>query len=106
MRTSQKLLLIAVMVALFVVPFLLCPGAEFSGADSQAEQLIQEIQSGYKPWRVPIWEPPSGEIASLLFSVQAALGALIIGYYIGVMRGSPKWKMTDSSKKKEADFEN
>ena len=32
----------------------------------------------------PIIEPASGEIASLLFALQAALGAGVIGYYLGV----------------------
>ena len=29
------------------------------------------------------WEPPSGEIESLLFALQAAIGAGFIGYYVG-----------------------
>ena len=42
----------------------------------------------------PIWEPPSGEIESLFFSLQAALGALVIGYAIGRGR-SRKERETD-----------
>jgi cobalt/nickel transport protein len=105
LKISRKQIIgITVMVALFVAPFLLNSGAEFSGSDDQGTQLIQQIQSGFKPWMKPIWEPPSTEIQSLLFSVQAALGALIIGYYIGVMRSNTESKV--GSKKKEAGLEN
>ncbi|NLN22191.1 MAG: cobalt ABC transporter substrate-binding protein CbiN, partial [Syntrophomonadaceae bacterium] len=33
------------------------------------------------------WEPPSGEIESLLFALQAAIGAGFIGYYLGFVKG-------------------
>lgn len=58
-------------------------GGEFAGADDQAEEVITQIDKDYKPWFNHIWEPPSGEIESLLFASQAALGAGVIGYYIG-----------------------
>ena len=56
---------------------------QWAGADDQAEEAITKIDPNYKAWFSPIWEPPSGEIESLLFSLQAAIGALIIGYVIG-----------------------
>ena len=34
-----------------------------------------------------MWTPPSKEIESLLFSLQAALGAGLLGYYVGLRRG-------------------
>ncbi len=61
--------------------------AKFSGSDDQASALISTIQPGYHRWAVPIWEPPSPEIESLLFAVQAALGAGVLGYYFGRRRG-------------------
>lgn len=62
------------------------PKAEWSGADGQGMELIEE-NLDYEPWADPIWEPPSGEIESLLFALQAAIGALIIGYYFGLLKG-------------------
>jgi len=56
---------------------------EWAGADEKAEEAITKIDPNYEPWFSPIWEPPSGEIESLLFSLQAAIGALIIGYVLG-----------------------
>ncbi len=61
--------------------------AEFGGADGEAEGVIEELTGGtYEPIRDPLWEPPSGEIESLLFGLQIALGALIIGYFFGYYR--------------------
>jgi ABC-type cobalt transport system, periplasmic component len=62
------------------------PGEEaWSGADQGAVEIIES--SGYTPWISPLWKPPSGEIETLLFSLQAALGALVIGYFFGFYRG-------------------
>ncbi len=60
----------------------------WGGADGGAAELIEA--SGYEPWFSPIWEPPSGEIESLFFSLQAAIGAIVIGYFFGYWRGSRK----------------
>jgi cobalt/nickel transport protein len=57
--------------------------AIFSGSDDQAKNMIGVIAPEYKPWFKPLMEPPSGEVASMLFSLQAALGAGFIGYYLG-----------------------
>lgn len=83
-RKWQNLLLIAGAIALAVVPLALVPG-KYGGADGQAQKAIES--TGYKPWFKPIYEPPSGEIASLLFSAQAALGAGVVGYVIGRYQG-------------------
>lgn len=65
--------------------------AEFAGADGEAEGVIQELTDGnYEPVAEPVWKPPSGEIESLLFGLQAAFGALVIGYFFGYYRGSNK----------------
>ena len=64
------------------------PGAEapsmFGGADERAQQAIGSISPNYKPWFAPVFAPASGEIASLLFALQAAIGAGVIGYWLGV----------------------
>lgn len=80
-RTNIILVFIVVIIA--IVPLIMQKGAEFSGSDDKAECVITVINADYKPWFSPIWEPPSGEIESLFFSLQAAIGAGIIGYYFG-----------------------
>jgi len=74
-------------ITLAVAPLIFVRGAEFSGSDDQAEKAITEVKPGYQPWFKPLFEPPSGEIESLLFSSQAALGAGVVGYAIGLYRG-------------------
>jgi len=63
------------------------PGAEapamFGGADERAQQAIGTVAPDYAPWFEPLFEPASGEIASLLFALQAAIGAGVIGYWLG-----------------------
>lgn len=81
--TKQNIILLILAGALICLPLIINPLAEYSGADGEAEALITEISPEYEPWFSSIYEPPSGEIESLLFSVQAALGAGIIGYYLG-----------------------
>ncbi len=57
---------------------------EWGGADGEAEGVISDLTGGtYQPWINPVWEPPSGEIEGLFFSLQAAIGGLIIGYFLG-----------------------
>jgi cobalt/nickel transport protein len=82
----ENWLLIIAVLALVVLPLIFVRG-EYGGADGQAEEAISEIQPGYEPWFKPLYEPPSGEVESLLFTSQAALGAGVIGYVIGMYRG-------------------
>jgi cobalt/nickel transport protein len=84
-------------VALAVLPIVFVRGAEFAGSDNQAKKAIAEIHPSYEPWFSPIFEPPSGEIASLLFATQAALGAGVVGYAIGLYKGRIQSATTQSA---------
>lgn len=86
-RGWNNWLLVAGVLAIALLPLIIVRQGEFAGADSKAETAIQEIQPAYEPWFNPIIEPASSEIASLLFASQAALGAGVIGYVIGLYRG-------------------
>lgn len=81
--TVVNILLVVAVVALFAVPVLFVPG-EYAGSDGQAGEAIEA--TGYQPWFSPVWEPPSGEIESGIFAMQAAAGAGVLGYCIGVAR--------------------
>lgn len=85
--TKTNILLVILAIALIVFPLLANPGAEYGGADGHAEEAITEINPEYEPWFTSFYEPPSGEIESLLFSTQAAFGAGIIGYILGKLKG-------------------
>lgn len=79
----KNTILLAVLVLIIAVPLLFMGGHEFGGSDGEAETAITEINEDYEPWAEPLWEPPSGEIESLFFCVQAALGAGIVGFVLG-----------------------
>jgi cobalt/nickel transport protein len=93
MTRHQNILLVIAVVLLAVLPLWLVnaptPDADgkvaelFTGADDKAKDLVGENAPDYQPWFKPLIEPASGEIASLLFALQAALGAGFIGYYLG-----------------------
>lgn len=91
MKTSKvNLILFLIVIAIVLVPLIFMGGSEFGGADGEAEGVIAEINPEYEPWISPIWEPPSGEIESLLFSVQVAIGAGVFGYVIGMLNERKK----------------
>lgn len=88
---KRNLLLLSGVVLLSVIPFLKTftyrvDQASFAGADGQAKEVVATIDAGYTPWISPFWEPPSSEIESLLFGLQAAVGAGLIGYCLGFYR--------------------
>lgn len=84
-------LLLALVAALAVLPLVLGLGDHkeepFTGADGEAETAITEIAPEYEPWFSPLYEPPSGEVESGLFALQAAIGAGVLSYYFGLRRG-------------------
>jgi cobalt/nickel transport protein len=87
---QRNLLLLVLVIVITVVPLYIARGSEFGGADGEAESVITEINSDYEPWASPIFEPASGEIESMLFALQAAVGAGVIGFGFG--RLSAKYK--------------
>lgn len=83
MKKNKNIILLLLCVVLIVVPFIISQNGEFEGADAQAEGVINEIDADYEPWMESLWEPPSGEVESFLFSMQAAIGAGVIGFFVG-----------------------
>jgi cobalt/nickel transport protein len=97
MSELRKLTLIVIILIAIIglltafLPRMIGITPQWSGADAAATRKIGEI-SDYKPWFSPLWEPPSGEIETLLFSLQAAIGAGIIGYIAGLYTGRKEKK--------------
>lgn len=84
MKLWVKNTILAVLLVLIIaVPLFMLSGHEFGGSDGEAEEAITEISEDYEPWAEPLWEPPSGEIESLFFCLQAALGAGVVGFVLG-----------------------
>ena len=80
--------LIAAATAIVAAP-LVIPGlqGDFKGSDDLGTEAINAARPGYQPWFQPLWKPPSDEVESLLFALQAALGAGVLGYVIGRRQG-------------------
>jgi cobalt/nickel transport protein len=81
-------LLLGIVVLLAVVPLFLHPESEFGGADTAAKEAL--IERGVEPWFTPLIEPPGTETESFIFALQAAAGAGIIGYFLGLRRGEAR----------------
>ncbi|HIQ38732.1 MAG TPA: energy-coupling factor ABC transporter substrate-binding protein [Methanothermococcus okinawensis] len=97
---TKHILMILGFIILTAIPFLMYAGkgedeGYFGGADGAAEEAIVDMNPNYEPWFSPLWEPPSGEIESLLFALQAAIGAIIIGYFVGYNKARIELKSQD-----------
>ncbi|MDZ3836979.1 MAG: energy-coupling factor ABC transporter substrate-binding protein [Rhodospirillales bacterium] len=86
-RRNAALLLLAAAIVLLPLLAPQLEGASFAGADGKAQALIESIEPAYRPWAAPLWTPPGKETESLLFALQAAVGAGVLGYCLGLSRG-------------------
>lgn len=71
------------LVLLVSTPLMVLRNTEFGGTDDAGSDVIEEIAGEDSVWFSPVWEPPSGEVESLIFCVQSALGAGICGFVLG-----------------------
>ncbi|MBI5681309.1 MAG: energy-coupling factor ABC transporter substrate-binding protein [Methanobacterium sp.] len=104
MVDKKPIILLCLVAIIIAIPLIMFNGmgedqGYFSGADSLAGPAIES--TGYHPWFNSIWEPPSGEIESLLFALQAAIGSLIIGYVFGYYNGQAKERKRQEKELKE-----
>ncbi|NLV85814.1 MAG: energy-coupling factor ABC transporter substrate-binding protein [Clostridiales bacterium] len=91
-RGMLAIILILLCTIIAIIPLTYIKDSEFGGADDEAEELIAEVAPDYKPWAENIFEPPGGETESLLFCLQAALGAGLIGLGFGYLIGRNKFQ--------------
>ena len=78
---------------------------EWGSSDDQPANVINDLTHGsYHPWFNSVWTPPSPEIESLLFALQAAFGSLIIGYFLGYYRGLAKAKIAAPPEEQEGNL--
>jgi cobalt/nickel transport protein len=79
--------------ALFLYTSATMNGAEFAGSDNVGSGLVAEVSGipleNFQPL-IPQWEPPSGEIESALFALQAAFGGILVGGVFGYWMGQKK----------------
>lgn len=89
-------LITAVAVLVFIAIFLIVSAGgnhEFTGSDDVGSQKIAELTGhpveSFKPL-IPQYEPPSGEIESTLFALQASFGGVVLGFVFGYWLGQKK----------------
>jgi cobalt/nickel transport protein len=89
---------IVVFCALFLYTSATMSGAEFAGSDNVGSGLIAQLSGtpleNFQPL-IPQWEPPSGEIESCLFALQAAIGGILIGGVFGFWYGQARRKTAE-----------
>lgn len=93
LKKKHFAVLIAVLLTLFLIPIIFLPGADFGGADDAAGQIISDM--GYVPWFDSLWSLPEG-LESLMFAVQAIIGASIIAYIVGYERGKRQSRISST----------
>lgn len=84
--TRYAVATLVAIVVLIVAPLVARKGAEWAGADSLATDEVTAIDPDYEQWFDGWWSPPSGEVESFLFALQAAMGAAVVGYVAGTKR--------------------
>ncbi len=95
---QKNLILGLIAVVVVVVPLMVLTNTEFGGADGAAMDLVGEINADYKPWAEPLISPPGSETESLLFALQAAIGAGIVGFGFGRLSAKVKGKQDDTNR--------
>lgn len=92
MSKDKKLVvsLLLVVMLMAISPIFLLKDAEFGGSDDAGSVMIESIHKGYEPWFEPILEKAiggelPGEVESLFFCLQTAIGVGIIAFYMGRM---------------------
>lgn len=81
----KMVIMLVICVVLSLAALMMNKGSEFGGADGAAEDVIIDIAPDTKPWIESVIELPGSETESLLFALQAALGAGAIGFGFGYL---------------------
>lgn len=98
--TSRKGLMIGLIVTILVLvlgPLIFLPGAAFEGSDGAGSDMVAEVRGDYEPWFTPLLErliggELPGEVESLFFSLQTAIGVSIIAFGFGYLVARKKYQ--------------
>ena len=91
-RLILGIVLLILCAGIAVFPLLTIQDSEFGGADGAAEEVVATVDPEYEPWTESAIAPPGGETESLLFCLQAGIGAAILGYGFGYLRARKKYR--------------
>ena len=90
LRRYRFEILAIIAILAFCVLFLRAGNAKFAGSDDMGSAQISKMtgipEEQFHPlvWQ---WVPPSGEIESALFALQAAVGGIFVGWFFGYWKG-------------------
>ena len=96
-KLTTILILVILCAVILIFPLMTIKDSEFGGADGAAEEAIAVVDPDYEAWADPILEPPGGETESLLFCLQTALGAIVIGYGFGYLVARKKYRSEEAA---------
>lgn len=96
-KLTTILILVILCAVILIFPLMTIKDSEFGGADGAAEEAIAVVDPDYEAWADPILEPPGGETESLLFCLQTALGAIVIGYGFGYLVARKKYSPKEAA---------
>lgn len=96
-KVMTILILLALCAMILIFPLLTIRDSEFSGADGAAEEVIAAVDPDYEPWAESLIELPGGETETLLFCLQAALGAVVIGFGFGYLVARKKYRAEEAA---------
>jgi cobalt/nickel transport protein len=94
-KSKNNIWILGAAIVLSLAPVFIFQGKEFKATDSINITAIEEVKPGYKPWFEPVIKPSGGEIETFLFSAQAAIGAGIVCYILGLYQGRTERRKDD-----------
>ena len=89
-KMKMNSMLLGLVALLMVGALLVNQTGEYGGSDGEAQAMITELNPNFTPWFDSILEPKSGEIESLLFTLQGSIGVGIITFILGYYKGKKK----------------
>ena len=96
-QVTTILVLVLICAAILIFPLMTIHDSEFGGADGAAEEAIAQVDPASEPWAESILEHPGGETESLLFCLQTALGAVVIGFGFGYLVARKKYRSEEAA---------
>lgn len=99
MKKEGKLVFVLLVLAVCItfIPLFALRGAEFGGSDDAGSVMVEEITGNYEPWAAPVLETMihgelPGEVESLFFCLQTAIGVSVIAFCMGRFVERKKWE--------------
>ncbi|MCB2289224.1 cobalt transport protein CbiN [Clostridium sp. CS001] len=88
-KMKKVIILLTIAALIAIIPLFALKGAEFGGSDDAGSKVVSQITgTEYEPWATPIMETwiggeIPGEIESLLFCLQTAIGVGVLFFFLG-----------------------